>query len=124
MAVLCNHRSIGMPDDNPEEDDWLGGYRLANPPHPGLFLQTKIIRGRGLNVGEAAVALRMLRPTLSAVLNGRAGLSPEMALRFEKAFSLSMDTLMRIQCAYDAGRMRARADEVDVLPFMPKPKPG
>ena len=70
------------------------------------------------------MALRVLRPTLSAVLKGRADLSPEMALRFEKAFSLSMDTLMRIQCAYNAGQIRARADEVDVLPFVPKPKPG
>ena len=47
------------------------------------------------------MALRMLRPTLSAVLNGRAELFSEMALRFEKAFSLSMDTLIRMQCAYD-----------------------
>lgn len=113
-----------MPDDHPEEDDWLGGYRLANPPHPGLFLQSEIIQGRRLSVGEAAVALRVLRPTLSAVLNGRAGLSPEMALRFEKAFGLSMDTLMRMQCAYDADQMRARPDEVDMPPFVAKPKPG
>ena len=47
-----------------------------------------------------------------------------MALRCEKAFGLSMETLMGLQCAYDAGLMRARAHEVDVPAFMPKPKPG
>ena len=115
---------MATTDDNSGASERPDGYRLAKPSHPGLFLRSEVIQGHGLSVSEAAEALRVLRPTLSAVLNGRASLSPEMALRFEKAFGLSMDTLMRMQCSYDAAQMRTRADEVDVPPFTPKPKPG
>ena len=58
--------------------------------HPGSFVRAEI-EARGLSVSQAAEALRVLRPTLSALLNGRASLSPEMALRLQKAFGLSMD---------------------------------
>ena len=112
-----------MGDDDTGESDRPNDHRTKNPPHPGLFLRHEIIQGHGLSVGEAAEALHVLRPTLSAVLNGRASLSPEMALRFEKAFGLSMDTLMRMQCSYEAAQMRERAAEVDVPRFVPKPKP-
>jgi antitoxin HigA-1 len=55
--------------------------------------------------------------TLSTLLDERASLSPEMALRIEKAFGVSMDTLMRMQNSYDIARTRARADEIKVPPF-------
>ncbi len=84
----------------------------------------EIIEGHQLSVSEGAEALRVLRPNLSAVLNERASLSLEMALRCEKAFGLSMDTLIRLQCAYDADQMRARAYEVEMPPFVRRPKPG
>ena len=58
--------------------------------------------------------LRVRRATLSDLLNGRASLSPEMALRLEKAFAVSMDMLLRMQAWYDAARMRARAGEIHV----------
>lgn len=110
-----------IDNDANSQPDGLG---QADAPHPGVFLRAEIIAGHGLSVSDAAEALRVLRPTLSAVLNGRASLSPEMALRCEKAFGLSLDRLMRMQCAHDAAQMRARAHEVDVPPFVPKPKPG
>ena len=99
------------------------GIRMKNPPHPGLFLKFEIVEGRGLNVSEAAEALHVTRPALSAMLNGRAALTSEMALRFEKAFGLSMDTLMRMQHAYDIAQARQKADQIDVPPYVPKAKP-
>lgn len=75
-------------------------YRLKTPPHPGGFLKTEIIEPHGLTVTEAARVLGVTRATLSALLNEHAALSPEMALRVEKAFGVSMDTLMRMQTSY------------------------
>jgi len=59
------------------------------------------------------------RATLSDLLNGRAGVSPEMALRVEKAFDVSMDLLLRMQAWHDAARMRARADDIAVQRYEP-----
>lgn len=99
------------------------GIRMLNPPHPGLFLKTELLEGRSLNVSGAAEALHVTRPALSAMLNGRAALTSEMALRFEKAFGLSMETLMRMQHAYDIAQARLNADQIDVPPYTPKAKP-
>lgn len=73
---------------------------MNNPPHPGTFIKDEVIDPVGLNVTAAAVALGVTRPALSNLLNENADLSPEMALRIEKAFGVSMDTLMRMQTAY------------------------
>lgn len=98
------------------------GIRMKNPPHPGAFLRTELTEGRNLNVTEAAEALHVTRPALSALLNGKASLTSEMALRFEKAFGLSMETLMRMQHAYDIAQARKREGEIDVPAYVPKPK--
>ena len=82
------------------------------PSHPGDFIRTEVIEELGLNVTRAAEILGVRRATLSALLNGRASLSPEMALRIEKAFAVSMDMLLRMQAWYDAARMRSRAAEI------------
>jgi len=82
---------------------------MKNPPHPGDFIRTEIIEPAGLTVTAAAEALQVSRPALSSVLSGKADLSGEMALRIEKAFGVKMDTLMRMQSAYDIAR--ARKDE-------------
>ena len=82
--------------------------------HPGTFIRLEVIEEFGLNVAAAARILGVRRATLSDLLNGNASLSPEMALRVEKAFGLSMDLLLRMQAWHDATRMRARADEIDV----------
>ena len=89
------------------------------PSHPGDFIRTEIIEELGLNVTKAAGILGVRRATLSTLLNGKAALSPEMALRIEKAFDVSMDMLLRMQAWHDASRMRARAGEVDVQRYEP-----
>ena len=93
--------------------------RMKNPPHPGDFIRTEIIDPLGINVTEAARALRVSRPTLSSLLNGRANVSPEMALRFEKAFGISMDLLIRMQASYDAAQTRGREKEIKVPRYRP-----
>ena len=87
------------------------------PSHPGDFVRIEVIEELGLNITEAAGILGVRRATLSALLNGRAGMSAEMALRVEKAFGVSMDMLLRMQAWHDATRMRARASEIAVQPY-------
>ena len=89
------------------------------PSHPGDFIRTEIIEELGLNVTEAAAILGVRRATLSDLLNGNASLSPEMALRLEKAFSVSMEMLLRMQAWFDASQMRARESEIQVKRYEP-----
>lgn len=91
--------------------------RMLNPPHPGDFIRTEIIESRGLSVTAAAQVLRVSRPTLSSLLNGKANLSGVMALRIEKAFGVKMDTLMRMQASYDIAQTRKREKELHVRRF-------
>ncbi|MGE0717796.1 MAG: HigA family addiction module antitoxin [Alphaproteobacteria bacterium] len=95
--------------------------RMKSPAHPGGFVKSEIIEPLGLSVTEGAQALGVTRPALSALLNERAKLSPEMALRIEKAFGVSMDTLMRMQNSWDIAQARRRAGEIDVQPFRGRP---
>jgi len=90
---------------------------MKNPPHPGDFIRTEVIEPAGLSVTDAAKALQVSRPALSSLLNGKAGLSGEMALRIEKAFGVKMDTLMRMQGSYDIARTRGREGEIRVPRF-------
>jgi len=92
-------------------------------PHPGGYIRTHIIDPRGLNVSDAAKVLGVTRPTLSNMLNENAALSPEMAIRLEKAFGVSMEELVRMQCAYDIDQARKRAGEINVAPYVATPKP-
>jgi addiction module HigA family antidote len=87
---------------------------MKNPPHPGEFVRTEIIEAAGLTVTAAAIALGVSRPTLSSLLNGKAGLSGDMALRIEKAFGVRMDTLMRMQASYDIAQTRRREGQISV----------
>jgi addiction module HigA family antidote len=87
---------------------------MKTPPHPGDFIKTEIIEAAGLTVTAAAAALGVSRPTLSSLLNSKAGLSGEMALRIEKAFGVKMDTLMRMQSAYEIAQTRKREGEIRV----------
>jgi addiction module HigA family antidote len=92
---------------------------MLNPPHPGEFIRTEIIEPLGLSVTAAAEVLRVSRPALSNLLNAKAGLSGEMALRIEKAFGPQMDTLMRMQSAYDVARTRKREGKIRVRRYRP-----
>jgi addiction module HigA family antidote len=87
---------------------------MKNPPHPGDFSRTEIIEPAGLSVTAAAAALQVSRPALSSLLNSKADLSGEMALRIEKAFGVKMDTLMRMQSSYNIARTRKREGEIRV----------
>ena len=91
---------------------------IKNPPHPGDFIRTEIVEPAGLSV-TAAAALQVSRPTLSSLLNGKAGLSGDMALRIEKAFGVNMDTLMRMQASYDIAQTRKREKQIRVRRIHP-----
>ena len=80
-------------------------------------MKHEIIDPLGLSVTRAAEVLGVTRATLSTLLNERAHLSPEMAVRIEKAFGVSMDTLMRMQNSYDIAQARERAGQINVAPF-------
>jgi addiction module HigA family antidote len=98
-------------------------FRMKNPPHPGGFVRTEVIAPAGLSVTAAAGVLGVTRPALSAFLNERASLSPEMALRIEKAFGVSMDTLMRMQNSFDIAQARKREGDIKVARYQPAGKP-
>lgn len=89
------------------------------PPHPGTFVREEILQPLGLSIAKAAQILSVRRATLSDLLNEKAALSPEMALRIEKAFGFSMETLLRMQAWFDTWQMRERADQITVAPYVP-----
>ena len=99
------------------------GIRMKNPAHPGGFVKSEILEDLGLSVTAAAQVLGVTRAALSALLNERAHLSSEMALRIEKAFGVSMDTLMRMQNSFDIAEARKRAGDIKVTRFKTKRPP-
>lgn len=95
------------------------------PTPPGEFIREEILNELGLSVARAAEILGVRRATLSDLVNGKASLSPEMALRIEKAFGVSMDTLLRMQAWQDSWTMRERADQITVERYnLARPKAG
>lgn len=89
------------------------------PTHPGEFIRAEILDELGLSVSAAAEILGVRRATLSDLLNGKAALSAEMALRVEKAFGVDMEMLLRMQAWYDTYAMRQRAGEIAVKRYQP-----
>ena len=93
------------------------------PCHPGEFIREEILKELGLSVSKAAEVLGVRRATLSDLLNGKAALSAEMALRVEKAFGVDMETMLRMQAWYDTHAMRNRAGEIKVKRYSaPEPR--
>jgi antitoxin HigA-1 len=92
---------------------------MKNPPHLGDFIRTEIVEPSGLTVTAAAQALQVSRPALSSLLNGKADLSGEMALRIEKAFGVKMDTLMRMQASYNIAQTRKLESKIRVRRVKP-----
>ena len=90
---------------------------MHSPSHIGAFVR-EIVEGHGLNVSSSARVLGVSRQTLSILINEHGGLSPEMALRIEKAFGVKMDTLLRMQTAWEIAETRKREGEVEVARFM------
>ena len=87
---------------------------MKKPPHPGLSVRHDCIEPLGLTVADAARALGVSRRQLSDVVNGRAGSSPEMAIRLDKAFGGGAETWYRLQAAYDLARAMDRANDIKV----------
>ena len=88
--------------------------RMYNPPHPGEVLKTLCLEPLKLSVTEAAQALGGSRKTLSAILNGRAGISPEMAVRLSIAFSTSAESWLHQQTQYDLWHAEQHRKELRV----------
>ena len=82
--------------------------------HPGAWLRAEVIAPHNLSVTDAAARLHVTRQAMSNLLGGRAGLSAEMAIRFEKAFGLSADTLMRMQASHELAQARMREGKIAV----------
>jgi addiction module HigA family antidote len=97
------------------------GIRMKSPAHPGGFIRTEVIEPLNLSITAAAVALGVTRPALSALVNERAALSPDMAIRIDKAFGVSMETLLRMQNSYDIAQAKMREGEIRVDPYVAAP---
>lgn len=93
--------------------------RMKNPAHPGASLKDDI-EELGLSVAEAARGLGVTRQQLYKVINGESAVSPEMAVRLEKAFGGSADVWLRMQANYDLAQVRLRALATDVKRLEPK----
>ncbi|MFT8367895.1 MAG: HigA family addiction module antitoxin [Acetobacter papayae] len=82
--------------------------------HAGEWLRTELVEPAGITVSGLASHFGLSRQAVSALLNGRASLSADMAIRFEKAFGVKADTLMRMQSAYEMAQARAHENEIQV----------
>jgi addiction module HigA family antidote len=94
---------------------------MKNPPHPGHSIKDACLDPLNMSVTEAAYVLGVARHTLSRVLNGRAGISPEMAIRLEKAGWSNADHWLRLQTAYDLSQARRHQDDIKVTRYEPQP---
>ena len=96
---------------------------MKNPPHPGKHVRSNCLQPTGLTVTAAAKALGVSRQALSNLVNEKAGISPEMAIRFEKMGWGTADGWMRLQMNYDLSQVRQNADGFTVYPLI-SPNPA
>ncbi|MGC9950091.1 MAG: HigA family addiction module antitoxin [Bryobacteraceae bacterium] len=94
---------------------------MKNPPHPGLCVRLNCLEPFGLSVTGGAKALGVSRTTLSRLINGQSGVSPDMAIRLAKAFGATPDIWIRMQAAYDLAQARQHEDEIKVKLYQPRP---
>lgn len=94
---------------------------MKNPPHPGHTIKDACLEPLGLSVTQAAAVLGVARHTLSRVLNGHAGISPEMAIRLEKAGWSTADHWLRLQTSYDLAQARLHEGDIIVRRYVPRP---
>ena len=94
---------------------------MSNPPHPGRSIRENCLDPLDLSVSEAARVLGVARHTLSRVLNGHAAISPEMAIRLEKAGWSSAEFWLRRQTTYDLVQARKGQDRINVERYKPRP---
>ena len=88
--------------------------RMHNPPHPGEILKSLCLEPLGLSVTDAARALGVSRKTLSAILNGRAGISPEMAIRLSIAFDTTAESWLSQQTQFDLWHAEQSREQLQV----------
>jgi antitoxin HigA-1 len=88
--------------------------QMFNPPHPGEILKELCLEPLGLSVTDAAEALGVSRKTLSSILNGRAGISPEMSIRLSKAFGTTPESWLNQQSQYDLWHAQQAASSIKV----------
>jgi addiction module HigA family antidote len=88
--------------------------RMKNPPHPGLSVRHDCLEPLGLSVAEGAKVLDVTRQALNNLVNGRAGISAEMAIRLDKAFGGGAETWLRMQAAYDLAKAEKKAGTIKV----------
>ncbi|MCH9646693.1 MAG: HigA family addiction module antidote protein [Deltaproteobacteria bacterium] len=88
--------------------------KMHHPPHPGEVLRELCIEPLGITITRAAEALGVSRKTLSAILNGRAGISPEMAIRLSKAFDTTPESWLQQQLEYDLWQAEKSVGDVKV----------
>jgi addiction module HigA family antidote len=94
---------------------------MKNPPHPGLSVRLNYLEPFGLSVTEGAQALGVSRTTLSRLINGQAGVSPDMAIRLAKAFGATPDIWIRMQAAYDLAQARQHESDIKVKLYQLRP---
>jgi addiction module HigA family antidote len=94
---------------------------MKNPPHPGRSIKDACLDPLGLSVTDGGKVLGVARHTLSRVINGQAGISPEMAIRLEKAGWSNADHWLRLQAAYDLAQARQHEDAIKVTRYAPQP---
>jgi len=87
---------------------------MKNPPHPGLSVRHDCIEPLDLSITEAADILGVTRQTLNNLVNGKSGISPQMAIRLDKAFGGGAETWLRLQMAYDLAQARQHEGEIKV----------
>ena len=87
---------------------------MKNPPHPGLSVRHDCIEPLDLSITETAEILGVTRQTLNNLVNGKSGISPEMAIRLDKAFGGGAETWLRLQMAYDLAQARRHEGEIKV----------
>ena len=93
--------------------------RMYDPPHPGEILREDCLKPLGLTVTEAAKVLRVSRQTLSEIVNGRAGITPDMAIRLSKAFGSSARVWLGLQTKYDLWQAEQRNADLDIKRYQP-----
>ncbi|MBK8468028.1 MAG: HigA family addiction module antidote protein [Chloracidobacterium sp.] len=91
--------------------------RMKNPPHPGEIIRDFHIEPLGLTVTEAAKGLGVSRFTLSSLLNGKQGISPEMAYRLSKYFGPTPESWLGMQMEYDLAQIREKGEALPVIPY-------
>jgi addiction module HigA family antidote len=92
---------------------------MKTPPHPGRIVRQECIEALGLTVTAAAKGLGVTRKTLSELVNGKSGISPEMAVRLSKAFGSSPELWLGLQMDYDLAQLRSAAGKIKVQKFAP-----